>query len=337
MSHTPRVITILGMHRSGTSVAGALLESLGVYMGDRAHHLRPLDENPRGFWEHAGVRDLNEELLHRLHGSWHSPPPLPHGWHLAPALADLRARTAHFVDTEFGGHPCWGWKDPRACLLLPFWETAVPSMRHVICVRNPLDVARSLHHRDDLTLDDAVRLWLVSMAGAVTHTTGQPRRLVHYETMIETPDMVAAHLRPLLDGVAVPDAQTRVVDPHLRHHRTTPEQALQDARLPQPVRDFYAVLLRATDDESTALDAAASDAVQAQLTLDQAHGLSTWFTRYVTAQSTTLDPADVDFGRPQPVSAARQHARAFFSDRPELASSYRALRRVVRRTLGLGP
>ena len=29
MSHTPRVITILGMHRSGTSVAGALLESLG--------------------------------------------------------------------------------------------------------------------------------------------------------------------------------------------------------------------------------------------------------------------------------------------------------------------
>ena len=118
---------------------------------------------------------------------------------------------------------------------------------------------------------------------------------------------------------------------------TTPEQALQDARLPQPVRDFYAAFLRATDDASTALDAAASDAVQAQLTLDQAHGLSTWFTRYATAQSTTLDPADVDFGRPQPVSAARQHARAFFSDRPELASSYRALRRVVRRTLGLGP
>ena len=82
---------------------------------------------------------------------------------------------------------------------------------------------------------------------------------------------------------------------------------------------------------------AASDAVQAQLTLDQALGRSTWFTRYVDAQSTTLDSTDVDFGRPQPVSAARQRARAFFSDRPALASSYRTLRRAVRRTLGLGP
>ena len=332
---TPLVVTILGMHRSGTSVAGALVESLGVSMGDRAKHLRPLDENPRGFWEHAGVRDLNEELLHRLHGSWHAPPPLPRGWHSAPGLADLRDRTAAFIETEFGGHARWGWKDPRACVLLPFWSALLPPQRHIVCVRNPLDVVQSLQQRDDLTFDDGVRLWLVSMAGAVLHTTGQPRRVVHYESMIASPDSVIAQVLPLLDGVSRQADTAPVVDPGLRHHRTTPEQALHDARLPRPVRDLYAACVRA--DEGAALDLAASDAVHAQLVLDQAAGLSTWFTRFARAQATALDPADVHFGRPRPVSAARQQARAFFEARPALASSYRDLRRVVRRTLGLGP
>jgi hypothetical protein len=38
----------------------------------------------------------------------------------------------------------WGWKDPATCLTLAFWQTLLPHMRYVICIRNPLDVAISM-------------------------------------------------------------------------------------------------------------------------------------------------------------------------------------------------
>lgn len=43
-----RVIVVLGMHRSGTSVFARGLPVLGVELGDRL--MAPDPYNPRGFW-----------------------------------------------------------------------------------------------------------------------------------------------------------------------------------------------------------------------------------------------------------------------------------------------
>jgi hypothetical protein len=47
------------MHRSGTSVVASVLQRLGVFLGAPAALLDPLPENPRGYWEHRGIKDLN--------------------------------------------------------------------------------------------------------------------------------------------------------------------------------------------------------------------------------------------------------------------------------------
>ena len=81
-----RIICVLGMHRSGTSVASRLLNLLGVYLGAEEHLLGPEPDNPKGFWEFKPIFDLNNEILGRLGGNWHEPPPLRPGWETAGAV-----------------------------------------------------------------------------------------------------------------------------------------------------------------------------------------------------------------------------------------------------------
>jgi hypothetical protein len=62
------------MHRSGTSLITALLQSLGAHLGPPEHMMKPQPDNPRGFYEHQLLNDIDEEILARLGGTWSEPP-----------------------------------------------------------------------------------------------------------------------------------------------------------------------------------------------------------------------------------------------------------------------
>ena len=48
---------------------------------------------------------------------------------------------------DLAEHEPWGWQDPRTSLILPFWLACVPDLKIVVCLRNPLEVAVSLHQQ----------------------------------------------------------------------------------------------------------------------------------------------------------------------------------------------
>ena len=48
-----KVVLILGMHRSGTSVLSAGLQSMGVYLGDKL--FSPESDNPKGNYENEKI------------------------------------------------------------------------------------------------------------------------------------------------------------------------------------------------------------------------------------------------------------------------------------------
>ena len=68
------------------------------------------------------------------------------------------------------------WKDPRSCLLLPYWLAHLPKpVAAVFIWRWPLSVAGSLQARDGMHLADGVALWeRYNRVG-----TGRPRRRRH--------------------------------------------------------------------------------------------------------------------------------------------------------------
>ena len=114
-------LLILGMHRSGTSMVGALVSKFGVsQLGNRP--MSAAADNPNGFFEDIGIMQLNDELLESMESAWDAP------------ICEIDRSKDHIQEemilsmrkTIFNlGMDCgspWFVKDPRMCLLLKLWE-----------------------------------------------------------------------------------------------------------------------------------------------------------------------------------------------------------------------
>jgi hypothetical protein len=240
------IVCILGMHRSGTSALTRVLNLAGVDLG--ASDLlttEPRASNPKGYWELHELTAISDAILKRHGGSWDQPPLLPNGWETDTALDDLRVRAQELIKKQFAASPIWGWKDPRTCLTLPFWQQLLPNMRYLICLRNPVDVARSLEHRDGLSAEHSSKLWLTYVASALSHTEGRSRLIIFYEDLM---DDCLRELRRLGEflGKAELAQQAKVqtgvqqfIEQGLQHYRTTVMQAATNPAINLQARSLY--------------------------------------------------------------------------------------------------
>jgi hypothetical protein len=150
---------------------------------------RPLSEesNP----EHNESRAVNvfdEGLLHAFGGSWDAPPPLPPHWETS---AIARARDAEACAVARRGFPETGpiaWKDPRSCLLLPYWRRLLPAPLAAVFVWRPaLPVAHSLARRDGLRVPHGLALWERYNHSALMGLEGLEVFVCDYEEMTGAP------------------------------------------------------------------------------------------------------------------------------------------------------
>jgi multidrug efflux pump subunit AcrA (membrane-fusion protein) len=249
----PTIVCILGMHRSGTSLVSRVMNVLGVDLGPAEHLMRPSSDNPTGHWESRPLKEINDEILSILGGSWQEPPPLPAGWERSPDLAAPRHRAREVIEGDFSGSELWGFKDPRNSLTLPFWQRILDPMRYVICLRNPLDVAASAGARnradDSVPFEQGVELWLTYVRAALAATAGHPRHLVFYEDLMTDPEPVVRGLSDFIGLDTTGDAESDIrtatgiaVTGGLWHHRTPVPNVVDTSRLPFHVKAYYVAL-----------------------------------------------------------------------------------------------
>ena len=184
MDSTQRVICILGVHRGGTSMITGILEKLGVYLGpeDQMLPVNP-EENPTGFKEHKELTQIGDAVLEVMGGSWHEPPILGPKWWDSQMLNVLKEQAQSVIQRDFADSHVWGWKDPRSSLILPFWWDVLPvAPDHVVCIRNPFDVALSLQKRNEFSIEKGIDLWVKYMGSAIKNTHPYTRALTSYET-----------------------------------------------------------------------------------------------------------------------------------------------------------
>lgn len=148
---TPSPVAVVGMHRSGTSCLAGCLEDLGLNLGEvntaAPHNLKGNRENTR-LWP------VHDAVLARVGAAWDNPPAEPVVW-TRDEIAALRA-----VLADYDGLPApWGFKDPRATLLLDGWFEVLPDLKLVGSFRHPLAVAGSLSARNSFDLDASLALW----------------------------------------------------------------------------------------------------------------------------------------------------------------------------------
>jgi hypothetical protein len=146
------------------------------------------------------------------------------GWWRAPQLAPFKEELKQLVTTTFGGKPVWGWKDPRASVLLPLWREVLGElgieMRVIIPFRNPLDVAASVSRVFNLPAQQTWRLWLYSMLAIRSAVDGIPHLYVDYNTLLENPRAEGERLREFIGARApidLPERIAGIIRPALRH------------------------------------------------------------------------------------------------------------------------
>lgn len=236
----PRIICIVGMHRSGTSMIARLLHQCGLYLGPPERLLKADATNPLGHFEHRGFLDIDRKLLKHFGATWHEPPEPESGWHTDAKLEGLRLE-AKALATTFAGRSPWGWKEPRASLFLPFWKEAIPNMRFVICIRNPLEVARSLQTRNNIPVQKGASLWYRYVRTSLEDTEGSPRVFSFFEDFFHNG---AAEIERLLRfcELPMPDNDSELqstISSELRHHASAIESLLEDPKVTPECKHFY--------------------------------------------------------------------------------------------------
>lgn len=241
----PRVVLVLGMHRSGTSALTKGLEALGVDLG--AELMPPASDNPRGFWEDTGFYRLNEELLTSLGRSWSDLERIEPEEFVRLGEGSLFFRALELVRSRVRGKPLVGIKDPRFSILLPFWKkvfaAAGVSVSHVMALRNPLSVADSLVKRDALSKSHAIWLWVIHYVHLVAHTSGVPLAVVDYDELMAAPKVQMARVAAVL-GLQVDEGVLEVfaaefLESSLRHSRYSGVELASDPVCDALVVEMY--------------------------------------------------------------------------------------------------
>jgi GT2 family glycosyltransferase/predicted nucleic acid-binding Zn-ribbon protein len=247
------VACITGAHRSGTSMVTRLLHACGLDLGPESDLMPPAPDNPDGFWENLSFIAMNDELLNELGAAWDLPPrSTPFA---EKRFAAMRSRARRLV-SAFSQSNVWGWKDPRNSLTLPFWHAIIPKLRTIIVVRNPLEVAYSLHQRNRVSFHLGLSLWGVYNQRALSATAPENRIVSHYDSFFDDPH---AELLRILSFLGLPDSKAAnaaaLISSERRHTHFTTQQLL-DAQIPPQLFELYQQLCteagRVTDAELAA-------------------------------------------------------------------------------------
>jgi hypothetical protein len=186
-------LLVLGMHRSGTSATTRLLNLAGLELADAEDLWLELPGNETGYWESSSLSRFNEQLLIRAGGHWWNPPEPEAVLELA-ADDDLRHHARLLFD-RLHPDPAWAWKDPRTCLLLPFWARVLAEpLRAVLVVRHPYEVAASLRARDAVPWAMSLALWETYVRRAVQGLAGSAVHVLSYDALLADPATTVADL-----------------------------------------------------------------------------------------------------------------------------------------------
>ncbi|MEG4938971.1 hypothetical protein [Microcoleus sp. F4-D5] len=150
-------LIIASMHRSGSSLTAAILQSAGVYIGREL--LSPNVGNIKGHYENLDFYHFHMAVLESqgINSS---------GWTLQEKIdvEDRFVEKAKEIIKKNSLSEIWGWKEPRTTLFLDFWAELLPEAKFIFVYRYPWEVIDSLYRRGDPIFqsqpDMAIKIWL---------------------------------------------------------------------------------------------------------------------------------------------------------------------------------
>ncbi|NQU08194.1 MAG: hypothetical protein HQ583_06495 [Candidatus Abyssubacteria bacterium] len=149
-------------------------------MGDPEHFYRPDKWNPDGYLEQIEIHAINIPLVN---GPW---------WKFAyfslPSTktimkrAEKRADQIRQTGIRYKNRVV---KEARFCLTLPAWLRYGPRIDGVlVCLREPIQAARSIQKRNFTTIKHALDLWYIHNTRLLENAEGIPTWFVYYNNVL---------------------------------------------------------------------------------------------------------------------------------------------------------
>jgi hypothetical protein len=129
---------------------------------------------------------------------------------------------------------CWGFKDPRTLLTLPFWISEIKRRKFVGTVRRPMLVARSLQARNGLSIRCALELWIAYNARLIQLVEQNPFPIVSFDA---EPDEYIAKVDAIAAQLGLPKTSDDKDD--FYDQKLINREEPNEAELPAPVRILY--------------------------------------------------------------------------------------------------
>lgn len=222
-------VLVLGMHRSGTSAVTGVVSRLG-FSANRPDDAVRGPWNPLGHFESQSLMALDNRLLEEMGRTWWYPPPSGAGYaEVAAGIRTSPRQAGRVFHRAYPKRP-WVWKDPRACLLVPFWRRVFDDgVVAIVVIRDPLDVASSLARRNETSMGFGVALWERYNRLLLDHVAGLPTLVTRFDDLVadpagwskETSEFLRRSGSPVDERLS-PDVLAEAVDPGLRHGRPEP-------------------------------------------------------------------------------------------------------------------
>jgi len=201
-----RVVVVLGMHRSGTSVITRALKVMGIELGTKL--MPPHDDNKKGYWEDLELVDLNEEILSFLNYTWDSLSEISDQDIDKVITQGFDRKAIDWLNRRMDNYPLFGCKDPRMAKLLPFWKKVFNQCNvdvcYVLAVRNPLSVAESLKKRDGFDLEKSYLMWIGHVLTSLKHSINNSHVLIDYDMLLNEPEYEILRMSQSLDLTVEP-------------------------------------------------------------------------------------------------------------------------------------
>lgn len=210
------------------------------------------ENNPAGFWESLDIYALNEEMLRQAGSRWDDWCRVDPKWFRSSAAIEFRSQAASIIESEYGGSTLFVLKDPRLCLLLPFWIDVLRDLaiqpKCILPLRSPLDTAASLKERDGFGVAKGSILWLRHVLEAELATRHLDRAFVSYDALLENWHPWAASLASQL-GLTWPSTGSETeaqidgfLAQGLRHHNASERALCEHPELAPVVLNAYGAL-----------------------------------------------------------------------------------------------
>ncbi|MEH6524004.1 hypothetical protein [Sulfitobacter sp.] len=263
-------LVVLGMHRSGTSALAGVLARLGCDLPQTLMPANPFNE--KGYYESIQLYQMNDAILASGGARWDDWQPFNPEWVETHRAEEFLSTGTTVLEEEFGASHLFVLKDPRVCLVMPFWnrlfkqEKITPTYVHIH--RNPVAVATSLNTRDGMSLPYGMLLWLRHTLDAETGSRGATRCFTRYDLLLDNWSAVVANIKECT-GLVFPrdsDAVDIEIDTFLSADLNNSDKAVPKTKghrlLSNWVEQIYAVLERWSDTGEDPKDFSVFDAVR---------------------------------------------------------------------------